>query len=58
MGTPIVAITAYSGADINSTNLFAASLLKPVQKVDLVTVMRQLGFRTSTEQNTKVVSRS
>jgi serine/threonine-protein kinase RIM15 len=47
--TPIIAVSAYSGGtDINeASNLFAASLAKPLQKADLVAAMRQLGFKTS-----------
>ncbi|KAJ7765031.1 hypothetical protein DFH07DRAFT_811194 [Mycena maculata] len=59
--TPIIAVSAYSGADANegSNNLFTASLSKPLQKADLLVVMRQLGFKTSTMQgagNTKVTA--
>lgn len=47
--TPIVAVSAYSGTDPNeASNVFAASLSKPLQKADLLAVMRQLGFKTST----------
>lgn len=46
--TPIIAISAYSGVENNDVgNIFAASLSKPLQKADLLTVMRQLGFKTS-----------
>lgn len=46
--TPIIAVSAYSGTDMNdASNLFAASLAKPLQKADLVQAMRQLGFKTS-----------
>jgi len=46
--TPIIAVSAYSGTDTNDvSNLFAASLAKPLQKADLVAAMRQLGFKTS-----------
>ncbi|PFH51406.1 hypothetical protein AMATHDRAFT_59149 [Amanita thiersii Skay4041] len=49
--TPIVAVSAYGGADpSDADNLFAASLSKPLQKADLLTVMKQLGFKTSTMQ--------
>ncbi|KAG6833905.1 hypothetical protein H0H87_007916 [Tephrocybe sp. NHM501043] len=49
--TPIVAVSAYSGTDPNDTsNVFTASLSKPLQKADLLAVMRQLGFKTSTMQ--------
>jgi serine/threonine-protein kinase RIM15 len=47
--TPIIAVSAYSGIDTNeASNVFAASLSKPLQKADLLAVMRQLGFKTST----------
>jgi len=47
--TPIIAISAYSGVDTNdASNVFVASLSKPLQKADLLSVMRQLGFKTST----------
>ena len=49
---PIIAVSAYSGNDTNmASNLFAASLSKPVQKADLITAMRQLGFKTSSQQD-------
>ncbi|KAF8076549.1 hypothetical protein FPV67DRAFT_1664805 [Lyophyllum atratum] len=49
--TPIIAVSAYSGADMNeASNVFTASLSKPLQKADLLAVMRQLGFKTSTAQ--------
>lgn len=49
--TPIIAVSAYSGADTSEVgNLFAASLAKPLQKADLLNAMRQLGFKTSTMQ--------
>jgi serine/threonine-protein kinase RIM15 len=50
--TPIIAISAYSGAaDTTDTNsVFAASLSKPLQKAELLAVMRKLGFKTSTPQ--------
>lgn len=59
---PIIAVSAYSGHDTNlGNNLFAATLAKPVQKADLLTTMRQLGFKTSTQQDggpssTKVIA--
>ncbi|KAF7352653.1 Serine/threonine protein [Mycena venus] len=47
--TPIIAVSAYSGVDASDgSNLFTASLSKPLQKADLLNVMRQLGFKTST----------
>ncbi|KAF8639773.1 hypothetical protein AX17_001033 [Amanita inopinata Kibby_2008] len=58
--TPIIAVTAYSGVDQGEgNNLFAASLSKPLQKADLLTVLKQLGFKTSTMQgrgHTKVTT--
>jgi serine/threonine-protein kinase RIM15 len=47
--TPIIAVSAYSGVDSSDStaNLFTASLAKPLQKTDLIAVMRQLGFKTS-----------
>ncbi|KAJ7129508.1 hypothetical protein C8R44DRAFT_776963 [Mycena epipterygia] len=58
--TPIIAVSAYSGVDANEGgNLFTASLSKPLQKADLLAVMRQLGFKTSTMQgagSTKVTA--
>jgi serine/threonine-protein kinase RIM15 len=48
--TPIVAVSAYSAADTNDNSLFAASLPKPVQRADLLAVMRRLGFKTSAVQ--------
>ncbi|KAG6333663.1 hypothetical protein ID866_5421 [Astraeus odoratus] len=46
--TPIIAVSAYSAADTNEPNsLFAASLGKPLQRVDLLAVMRKLGFKTT-----------
>ena len=49
--TPIIAVSAYSGTSTEPTDrsdVFAGSLQKPVQKADLLSVMRQLGFKTST----------
>ncbi|TFK43655.1 hypothetical protein BDQ12DRAFT_643254 [Crucibulum laeve] len=59
--TPIIAVSAYSGTDPNDTsNVFTASLSKPLQKADLLAVMRQLGFKTSAMHggpgNTKVTA--
>ncbi|KNZ74803.1 Serine/threonine-protein kinase cek1 [Termitomyces sp. J132] len=49
--TPIIAVSAYSSTDPSDTsNVFTASLAKPLQKADLLAVMRQLGFKTSTIQ--------
>ena len=49
--TPIIAVSAYCGTDPSETNgLFTASLSKPLQKADLLAVMRQLGFKTTTLQ--------
>jgi serine/threonine-protein kinase RIM15 len=50
--TPIIAVSAYSGADMGeASTLFAASLSKPLQKADLLATMRELGFKTSTAHN-------
>ncbi|KAI0307263.1 hypothetical protein B0F90DRAFT_1622303 [Multifurca ochricompacta] len=47
--TPIIAVSAYSGADMgDASTLFTASLSKPLQKADLLAAMRELGFKTST----------
>ncbi|KAJ6486371.1 hypothetical protein C8R47DRAFT_1128241 [Mycena vitilis] len=58
--TPIIAVSAYSGTDTTDEgNLFTASLSKPLQKADLLAVMRKLGFKTSTMQgagSTKVTA--
>ncbi|KAJ7929935.1 hypothetical protein B0H13DRAFT_1962539 [Mycena leptocephala] len=57
--TPIIAVSAYSGVDTSDgNNLFTASLSKPLQKTDLLAVMRQLGFKTTTLQgaSTKVTA--
>ncbi|KAJ8523495.1 hypothetical protein ONZ45_g123 [Pleurotus djamor] len=49
--TPIVAVSAYSGIDLNEGNsVFVAYLAKPLQKADLLNVMRQIGFKTTTMQ--------
>ncbi|KAH7887614.1 RIM15, signal transduction response regulator [Phlebopus sp. FC_14] len=49
--TPIIAVSAYSAPDTNEANsLFAASLAKPLQRADLLAVMRKLGFKTSAVQ--------
>ncbi|KAJ7781081.1 hypothetical protein B0H16DRAFT_1497019 [Mycena metata] len=57
--THIIAVSAYGGADPDDGGLFTASLSKPLQKADLLVVMRQLGFKTSTMQgagSTKVTA--
>lgn len=52
--TPIIAVSAYVGQDSSvASNLFAACLTKPVHKVDLLNVLRTLGFRTSTAEGAK-----
>lgn len=52
--TPIVAVSAYSGHDASgASNLFAASLAKPISKNELITVVRQLGFKTTTNHGSK-----
>lgn len=49
--TPIICVSAYSATDANEpNNLFAASLGKPLQRADLLAVMRKLGFKTSAVQ--------
>lgn len=48
---PIIAVSAYGVAEGSASNLFAASIQKPVQKTDLLAVMKQLGFKTSTNQD-------
>ena len=48
MSCPIIAVSAYSNSEPTDGNLFAGYLAKPVQKADLLAVMRQLGFKTST----------
>jgi serine/threonine-protein kinase RIM15 len=47
--TPIVAVSAYSSGEpaVESQGLFAAAIAKPVQKADLLAIMRTLGFKTS-----------
>ncbi|KAG8936033.1 hypothetical protein FRC02_004945 [Tulasnella sp. 418] len=46
--TPIVSFSAYSvNENLGGGNLYAASLSKPVQKNDIINVMRQLGFKTA-----------
>jgi len=52
--TPTVAVSAYSIVDSEPTgSVFVASLAKPVQKTDLLAVMKQLGFRVSTREHGK-----
>jgi len=52
--TPIVSVSAYSSHEtVGGTNLFAAALAKPVQKSDIVNVMRQLGFKTAEGSGSK-----
>lgn len=48
--TPIISISAYPDP---TSNLFAASLSKPVTKNDLLNTMRQLGFKTATKDGLK-----
>jgi len=50
--TPIIAVSAYSADNNEASTLFAASLAKPLQKADLLAAMRQLGFKTTTAQET------
>lgn len=52
--TPIIAVSAYSGQDASSaSNIFAASLAKPIPKNELLAVMRQLGFKTTVQDGSK-----
>jgi serine/threonine-protein kinase RIM15 len=56
--TPIIAVSAYSGQDAGSaSNIFAASLGKPIPKNELLTVMRQLGFKTTVQDGSKATTR-
>jgi len=44
--TPIISVSAYSPPESgNPGSLFSAYVAKPVQKGDLVNIMRQLGFK-------------
>ncbi|KAG8743368.1 hypothetical protein FRC10_012172 [Ceratobasidium sp. 414] len=46
--TPIVAVSAYNGYEgALAQGIFASALPKPLSKNDLVTTMRNLGFKTS-----------
>jgi len=57
--TPIVSVSAYTGIDTHAPgDLFSASLSKPVQKTDLLTVMRTLGFKTTTTPGPNKASKS
>lgn len=51
--TPIVSVSAYTHESAAGKDLFAASMSKPVQKGDLVNVLRQLGFKTAEGQKPK-----
>lgn len=52
--TPVIAVSAYSLLESDLSNsVFVASLSKPVQRVDLLAVMKQLGFRISTQDSGK-----
>ncbi|GJJ07316.1 hypothetical protein Clacol_001517 [Clathrus columnatus] len=56
--TPIVAVSAYSGQDASgASSIFAASLAKPISKNELITVMRQLGFKTATNDGSKMTTK-
>ncbi|KAF8592615.1 hypothetical protein K439DRAFT_1378858 [Ramaria rubella] len=56
--TPILAVSAYSGQDAgNASNIFAASLAKPISKSELLVVMRQLGFKTTTQDGSKTTTK-
>lgn len=46
--TPVVAVSAYSLLESDLSNsVFVACLSKPVQRVDLLAVFKQLGFRSA-----------
>ncbi|KZW04120.1 hypothetical protein EXIGLDRAFT_600010 [Exidia glandulosa HHB12029] len=50
--TPIIAVSAYSGQNSHAGgSLFAASLAKPLNKADLLSAMRSLGFKISTQDS-------
>lgn len=53
--TPIIAVSAYSGQDVSASasNIFAAALGKPIPKNELLGVMRQLGFKTTSQEGSK-----
>jgi len=52
--TPVVAVSAYSGQDASAaSNIFAASLGKPIAKNDLLVILRQLGFKTTAQDGSK-----
>ncbi|EGN93017.1 RIM15, response regulator receiver [Serpula lacrymans var. lacrymans S7.3] len=56
--SPIIAVSAYSGVDANDlSNIFAASLTKPLQRADLLAVMRKLGFKTSTVRGVSLAAK-
>ncbi|KAL1702282.1 hypothetical protein EV121DRAFT_262171 [Schizophyllum commune] len=48
--TPIIAVSAYAPDDTSANDTFAAFLSKPLQKADLLSAMRHIGFKTSTLQ--------
>ncbi|KAF8528807.1 RIM15, signal transduction response regulator [Hysterangium stoloniferum] len=56
--TPIIAVSAYSGQDASAaSNIFAASLAKPITKSELLVVMRQLGFKTTAQDGAKATTK-
>lgn len=60
--TPIIAVSAYSGQGSHTGgSLFSASLSKPLNKNDLLSAMRSLGFKISTHDSkpnaAKVITR-
>ncbi|EGO00567.1 hypothetical protein SERLA73DRAFT_71576 [Serpula lacrymans var. lacrymans S7.3] len=58
MNSPIIAVSAYSGVDANNlSNIFAASLTKPLQRADLLAVMRKLGFKMSTVRGVSLAAK-
>jgi len=54
--TPIISVSAYSSSSNSDApgTVFAAMLAKPVQKSDIVNVLRQLGFKTAEGPKPKV----
>jgi serine/threonine-protein kinase RIM15 len=59
--TPMIAISAFGNTSSSDSNLFSTFLSKPLQKADLLSAMRRLGFKTSTvtgPDSTKSLARS
>ncbi|EGO03224.1 hypothetical protein SERLA73DRAFT_129494, partial [Serpula lacrymans var. lacrymans S7.3] len=54
----IIAMSACSGVDANNlSNIFAASLTKPLQRTDLLAVMQKLGFKMSTVRGVSLAAK-